>query len=185
MIMTKKIAAVLVLTVLLSNAAFAQKAKRNAVFVDVGPLIEGLIFGGFGLGVGYERALTDYWTVLGHGDYESILGGDLWALDIDVHGRYYFQLGPAVAGLFADLGLGYGLLSWKGLFRDETVTASAFTISAKVGYKYIFRPGFFLEPAVGYSFAISGGLKDSTGEKHTGDIGGTGLNYGMSLGWAF
>jgi hypothetical protein len=46
--------------------------KKNYAFVDFAPLLAGVLLGGFGIGGGYERALTNYFSVVGYFDYLAV-----------------------------------------------------------------------------------------------------------------
>jgi hypothetical protein len=172
--MTKKIGAIVILSLLLSGTGFAQNAIKNAFFLDLGPLLDGLTRGGWGLGAGYERAITPQISLLGHVVYETRSNTYRSSyIDINVHGRYYFINGPAVSGLFAGIGLGGEFVTFAQGSPDET-KGGIFDISATVGYKWISDPGFFLEPYLGYTYGVGEYARSNTEVK-----------FGLNLGWAF
>ena len=193
----KKGISVVLLAVLVAGGVFAQeeerREKQNAVFLDVGPLFMGLLLGGFGIGAGYERAINNSFSAMGHFDILMFTLRDdidykepVFAFDIDVHGRWY-PLKSALAKLFVDVGVGYGSFSDKvepkaAYIETMKYTVHILSIGAKAGWKFILGPGFVLEPSLGYSYAFElannrpGGATKLT-------IGG--LSYSIGLGWAF
>jgi hypothetical protein len=94
-----------VLAAFLSVSSFAQETVPNAVFVDFGSPIIAALFGGFGIGLGYERGLTEKFSALIKASYIGVrIKGspeDTTFLSVagGLHARYY-PLGGAVKRWF-------------------------------------------------------------------------------------
>jgi hypothetical protein len=189
----KKLILVLVLATVVTGGLFAQTfeslfnlgsgptRQKNAIFVDISPLLTGLFAGGFGLGLGYERDILPNVSVLVHGDFLTfkVLAVTFGAFDIDFHGRWY-PFNTAIDKLFIDVGIGYGSTSydstaWKG-------SQSILSIGAKAGWKFILSSGFVVEPQLGWTFA-SFVAEDMPSGYVPVSVGGFG--WGIGLGWAF
>jgi hypothetical protein len=203
-IMTKKIVLVLGLFALVSGLVFAQEEKplpkaspQNAIFVEVSPLIVAVITKGFGIGVGYEHALGDRFSLLGHADYLTLEDNTTWGFDVDAHLRYYTGK-KALSGLFLDGGIGYGLLCTDVLVYSKNTDTSSYDslyghfVSAdlELGWKFTSKTGlgFFFEPYIGYLFGLySSEFKDRYGDEHTivSSHSGSGVTFGFSIGWTF
>jgi hypothetical protein len=132
--------------------------KQNYLFVDLAPLLVGVIDGGWGIGVGYERAVMNNLSIAGYFDYLSLNGG--YAFDALIRPRFY-PFGSAVNGLFAGGMLGYGMgeVETYGYYGDGYESFSAFTIGVEAGWKFVSNGGFAVEPWLGYVFGGSGGFK--------------------------
>ncbi|MDR1893987.1 MAG: hypothetical protein LBQ61_04740 [Spirochaetales bacterium] len=148
----KKLIMVLTIFALVSGALFADQGvpeatADNAVYVDLGPTFIALIGGGFGLGLGYERAINPYWSLFGIVDYAggTIRGttSDTYNyLQLKVGGKFYF-LGTAVEGvhLMAQYQFTYGeILGLDGAFHN---------LMGTLGYKWT-TGNLFFEMGVGY-----------------------------------
>ncbi|GHV53962.1 hypothetical protein AGMMS49579_13670 [Spirochaetia bacterium] len=163
--------------------------QKNAVFLDVGTLATYLMAGGFGGGVGYERAFGNSFSGLIHagagGFTYDILGSKntAFAFEIDVHGRWYF-FKTSLDKAFIDLGLGY---EYYGYTYENASSwnwnQSSLTITPKAGWKFIFGKGFVLEPSIGYTIGIGLGTPEIRGDVSTHNA--SGLAIGVGLGWAF
>jgi len=191
--------------VVVTGGAFAQ---ASTVTVDIGPAIVGLALSGaldamlndaagddpdapntsstgFGIGVQYERQLTEQYSVgvrfayLGLGVGMSVSNSyerfnvteDFTAYAIEVHGRLY----PSGRAFFWDGALGYANMTTSAtgnyiernytgaIVRNESLSFDAprhfFKIGAKLGWRVVFGEGegFVLEPALGYDVALGGG----------------------------
>jgi hypothetical protein len=145
--MKKKICLALVLSVLIAGVVFSQEEfsemGKNTITIDLGPTLEGLIFGGigealegndtgitswgFGFAAQYERQLLKSLSVaarfiylgggLGYGDRISSLNIDIHSIGIEGHARFY----PGGKVFFLDGMLGYANLgvNFSGEFNDD------------------------------------------------------------------
>jgi hypothetical protein len=140
----------------------------NYLFVDFAPLVTGISIGGFGIGLGYERAFIDPFSIAfyldligsvsGSDESSGVFGGDLL-----IRPRWY-PLKSAVGKWYVGAILGYGIVIQESGIYDyysgmsETSTETAFTIGFETGYKFVFGH-FGLEPWIGYIFGNYGGFK--------------------------
>ncbi|MDR2521301.1 MAG: autotransporter outer membrane beta-barrel domain-containing protein [Spirochaetaceae bacterium] len=202
----KKSISVVLLAAMVASGVFAQeeeaaKRKENAIFLDFGPLIAGALRDGFGLGVGYERALNDRFSILGHIDMlgfpvkltnsqKEYYEETVFALDIDVRARWY-PFKAALSGFFVGAGVGYGLLSdvvepksaGKAVgIEKEDYSLHIMNFAAQLGWKWILGAGFVLEPIVRYTGVIELANNRPAGSAKL-SVGG--FTAGVSLGWAF
>jgi hypothetical protein len=143
----------------------------NYFFVDFAPLLAGLSADGFGIGLGYEKAFTDSFSIAFYADFISISGeksSSQIAFDLLIRPRWY-PLQSAVGKWYAGAILGYGMVieekdyysyySYDDYYeRSSSSTTSAFTIGLETGYKLVFGH-FGLEPWLGYTFGSYGGFK--------------------------
>ena len=165
----------------LPGVAPAGQNPSNAIQVDVGYLISGLMGGGFGIGGGYEFALSDNFTGKVMGGFVTWSWFDTTWSFIDIYGQARYYIWPtAVNGLYVGAGAGVtifdysiGSLVWPGIIAD-------------VGYKFTLaddgRGGFFLEPYLGFQALLGTG---GTGDDVWLTPGYGGLRYGLGLGWTF
>jgi hypothetical protein len=146
----------------------------NAVQVDLGYLLAGLLGGGFGIGGAYERAITDQISVKGIGGFLTWPIAGYTFIDAYGEGRYYI-FPTALNGPFVGGGAGATLAT----FDDGVTTETYFWpgILLEAGYKYTFgedaTSGFFGEAFVGFQ-SVFGSI-----------TGYGGFNYGFGLGYAF
>jgi hypothetical protein len=130
--------------------------KKNYVFVDFAPLLAGVLLEGFGVGGGYERALTNYFSVVGYFDYLAVK--DAAAFDVLLRPRVYTS-GTALSGFYIGGIIGYGMvIGGEGMV----------SFGAEAGWKYITASGLSAEPWLGFV---------------TGEYGG--LKYGVTFGYAW
>jgi hypothetical protein len=176
----------LVIAAALTGSVFAQEENANAIFIDFESLITGLSVGGFGLGLGYERALTESISALGilgaigfkkNADGISAYDTEYFGFYGDIHARYY-PLKSAVNKLFIDIGAGYSHISVE---YGEKATSDVFGIGVRVGWKFSKRPVFF-EPAVAYDKSF-GEVKMPNGSASIPPLDG--VKFGASLGVIF
>jgi hypothetical protein len=183
----KKVIASLIFAGFVSTASFAQEVK-NAVFVDFGSTLVGALAGGFGIGLGYERGLSENLSVQAVFNYIGFsITGNQYLYDTNylgigfgAHARFY-PSGTAVRGFFLDVGGDYSYISIE---FGEKAESSIFNVEAKAGWKFIFGDsgGFFFEPGLRYSMSF-GEVKFPAGAASIPAISGFGLWLGM--GWAF
>ena len=181
----KKKVLCLLLAVFITVASFAEE-KNNAVFVDFGSIISGVFSGGFGLGLGYERGLTDNFSALFVASYlgfsNEILSieFDSTVISVGLAGRYYPLTNP-VSGWFIDVG---GIYSYINMSYDgEEATSNIFELRLLTGWKIVFNSGFFLEPGVRYTVVLGDINYPSGTSDSAASIGG--LSYFLGIGWAF
>jgi hypothetical protein len=174
---------VLLLISIFAVSSFAQE-KKNAVFVDFGSTIIGVMNGGFGIGFGYERALSDNFSVMVSASYIGFtIAGykydtEYLGISAGLRARYY-PLSNPVGGWYIDIGGGY---SYIGITYDEKATSNIFEAGILTGWKFIFRPGFFLEPGIRYTF-VFGEINTPSGSASISAVGG--FSFWLGLGWAF
>jgi len=187
-----------------SGKTFAQVG--NNVTIDFRPTTLGIIYGlaevedlqegesanifGFGIGLQFERQLSDYFSMAGRFAYfgfglrisaiednDKIEGGASFSsLSLEYHTRYY----PFKGTFFMDCMLGYafmsGIFSAGIVYTDHeekeksdsilfSVTRAYVKYGVKLGWRIRFgsNSGFTLEPAFGWNIGI--GLGDSLGTK--------------------
>ncbi|MDR0670029.1 MAG: hypothetical protein LBF95_08100 [Treponema sp.] len=182
----KRIIMVCVL-VLVSGCVFAQEmpretGKKNAVFVDLGYPIMGLIFGGFGIGGGYERAALPQVSISGNVGYVGFTLNDVEYLGFDISAviRYY-PSGMAVSKFY--IGAMGSCSPLSITYNGSKETSYPLTVAGMAGWKNVAGGGFFWEPYVGYRKSF-GELKLPAGLGNL-DYELTGLMFGVGLGWAF
>jgi hypothetical protein len=178
----KKIITAIVLSALVFGGGLSAQERQNAVFVDLGYPLAGLILGGFGIGGGYERALLPQVSVRANVGYLgfSVSDYDFTGFDISAGARFY-PLRTAVSKLYIEGALGYSPISVT--YKSEEASTNLFTVAGVVGWKAVFGVGFFLEPYIGYRYGI-GELNLPSGLNSI-SYSATGLSYGIGLGWAF
>ncbi|MDR0408823.1 MAG: hypothetical protein LBH18_00280 [Spirochaetaceae bacterium] len=160
----KKKLYVIILAALISAPSFARDLS-NAVFLNVGEAVVAAIYSGFGLGIGYERALSDNFSVLANGNYFSINfdNSNYTGVNAGFSMRYYL-FGNAPKNLFVDIG---GSYAFTYIERGRQSAASnTFELEVLAGWKFVFgkEAGLFLEPGYGYSFNF-GEIKGPPGVK--------------------
>ena len=175
----------LFLVVFISVSSFAQE-RNNAIFVDVGATLVSALAGGFGTALQYERGLSENFSALFYtGLIKITMDGGRWRHDTDFLGivagvgmRYYPFHNP-VRGWFVDVAGAYNYVKIK---HGEEAISNLFELRLLTGWKFVFRPGFFLEPGIRYTFAF-GDLKLPAITASEPKLGGLGLWIG--IGWAF
>jgi hypothetical protein len=184
--MVKRGLLILILVAFLSGMVFAEE-KNNAIFVDVGSTITGVIAGGFGFGLGYERGITDSFSAIVNASYVGFtIDGfphDTGFLGIaaGLGVRYYpLAVHNPVQGWFIDIG---GALSHINIKHGEEAVSNVFELRLLTGWKLVFGQGFFLEPGFRYTLAF-GDVNMPIGSDLSADsLSGFALWLGM--GWAF
>lgn len=145
----KKGLILLVLTVLIAGAAFAQSSPKNFASGEISVL---------GLGARYERMLTNMISVGGNAYYNSFFFWEEWGVDASV--RFYpFDYG-ALSGAFIGAGVGFHIHS-DGFGIMPLVFAPLFqvigvAITPEIGVKIDVgsRGGFYLSPGVKFPVTI-------------------------------
>ncbi|MDR0731267.1 MAG: hypothetical protein LBF63_06320 [Treponema sp.] len=159
--------------------------KKNAVFVDAGYLLMGLIYGGFGIGGGYERALLPQLSVAGNFGYVgfSLENMEYLGFEIRVDVRYY-PFGTAPGKFY--IGAVTSCASISITYNSSRETSYPVTVAGIAGWKGVSGGGFFWEPYVGYRKGF-GELKLPAGAGSSDHLSGliNGLFFGVGLGWVF
>jgi len=172
---------IVLLIVITSAGAFAQEMKKpsaqNAININVGTTVVGLVLGGFGIGAGYERALSHAVALRLNGDYMSIkvLNESYSIFDAILTARWYPE-NKALEGFFVEGGggiWGVGVPTSLNLKQSNWIFPG---VQLDVGYKWNFN-GFFFEPLIGYQLAF-GGIEGST-------FRAGGFLIGINVGFAF
>jgi hypothetical protein len=162
----KKICFFLALALLCAGVSFGQAGAKNALSVDVAPLLRGLVINRddpdinfFGIGAFYERLLGSSYSLGARFDYLSGEYGsgpsvDVSYLAFSVHGRVY-PLAQGLAKLYLDLGVGFNSIDVDLPTYDKQ---EGMTFALKAGYKHFFNNFIFVEPSIAYVYArtISG-----------------------------
>ncbi|MDR2658545.1 MAG: hypothetical protein LBC27_00940 [Spirochaetaceae bacterium] len=146
---------ILALVLIPSAPLFAEEDAEpsNAVFIDVGEAVLAAIYNGFGAGAGYERALSDNFSVIISGDVFSIdyNKARYFGLGAGMHTRYYL-LRRRIKDLFIDMGGNYAYTSIE--YNNQTIASNTFELSVLAGWKFVLGKdaGLFIEPGYGYTF---------------------------------
>ncbi|MBX9049641.1 hypothetical protein HCH04_15110 [Bacteroides thetaiotaomicron] len=154
------------------NSKSAKIEQKNAVFIDLFPLMEGVWEGKAGAGLFYERQISNYFSIVGEANFYTDFK-DETAYSFMGHGRVY-PLKTSIGKLFADAGFGYRSSS---LIETVIEDVKCLEISASAGWKFIIGNGFIIEPSVGYRQNIH---TFSGQESHKG-----GMTINVGFGWAF
>ncbi|MDR2376954.1 MAG: hypothetical protein LBD96_11025 [Treponema sp.] len=182
--MKKMIAACMLAFVILP--VFAQEPeKKNAVFVDLSYPLMGLIYGGFGIGGGYERALLPQVSAGGNFGYVGFSLENIEYLGFDIRADIrYYPLGTAISKFY--IGAIASCSSISITYNSSRQTSYPFTVAGIAGWKGVSGSGFFWEPYVGYRKAF-GELKLPAGTGNIDHLSNliNGLVFGIGLGWAF
>lgn len=147
-------------------------SQKQALFIDLFPLMEGVWEGKAGAGFFYERRVSNHFSLVGEVNLYSDFNEET-AFSILGHGRWYPSQ-TTIGKLFADVGFGYRNSS---LVETVIEDVSCLEISGSAGWKFIVGKGFIIEPAVGYRQNIH---TFSGRESHKG-----GITINIGFGWAF
>ena len=210
--MKRKMFFIIIVSIFGASGIFAQLGYgANTATIDTGPLIMGAYFNlmgrlnisssdedndngdttnfnssGFGIGMQYERQLTETISVAGRFAYmrfgfvfpndEAVFDTNFSSFSLEGHGRYY----PFDGIFFLDGMLGYANMgtSVSGTSKSDstkiTTNASRSYLKAgfKIGWRMVFGypVGFVFEPSFGYS--VGAGLGDTMGKRLTADLEG-------------
>ena len=183
------------------EVVMVDREAENAVFLDIGPMLLGLFLGGFGVSVGYERAMADNYSLMGKFAYLGVdqpFGTDVSFVmtGLSFSARYY-PLRSAVNRLFLDATVGFNYANFKGTVtewdddwnsnevkKDESAFLVEFVPS--VGWKWINRNGFFFELGFGYPLRIGKGPLDLLINESDGlGQSGSNMKWIVSWGWVF
>jgi hypothetical protein len=197
-LMKKLFVVVLLLALcLLSLSAAENKAEKgpvlvsvsNALYIDISYLVAAIQAGGkgFGLGLGYERAITPLFAILvgggGMGVKLESSGGDILnyaGVDGYLHGRIY-PMKSAIGKFYLDAGAGYSYISMD--YLGEKAQSHIGTVGGQIGFKFIFKWHFLIEPFFGYDYSFGTLHTPSALTMDHPKQGG--LRYGLLVGAAF
>jgi hypothetical protein len=160
----KKLCFLFMVALLCAGMAFGQSGKKNALSLDMAPLLRGFVamhdnpdIGFFGLGVFYERLFGSQYSLGGRFDF-FIGGYDTGAVEVDisyfaasVHGRVY-PLSQGLEKLYLDAGIGFNTIDVDVPGQDNQ---GGLTFALKAGYKHFFNGMIFVEPSVALVYAKS------------------------------
>ncbi|MDR1057976.1 MAG: hypothetical protein LBL43_00355 [Treponema sp.] len=161
----------------------------NALYIDVSYLVAAIQAGGrgFGLGLGYEKAITPLFAILVGGGgmgvkLESDSGDILNYAGVDgyLHGRIY-PFKSAIGKFYLDAGAGYTYISMD--YLGEKTGSHIGMVGGQIGFKLIFKWHFLIEPFFGYSYSFGTLNTPSALNIDHPQLGG--FRYGLLLGAAF
>jgi hypothetical protein len=150
----------IILTLFLSSTIFAQEKATNLTSLHINVL---------GVGINYERAITNKITILGNANYSIIgLSGDRDGFDTDstvklgLEGRYYYNFDRRISkgkstdnnsANYISLKLDYftdWLSTYEGMGKDDDFSK----LTVNYGIKRNFSKNFFYEFNFGAGFLI-------------------------------
>ncbi len=151
--------------------------QKQALFIDLFPLMEGVWEGKVGGGLFYERRMYKYFSFVGEMNFYTDFD-DESVYSFAGHSRFYpFQ--TTIGKLFVNIGLGYRYSTLINREKNSLINDNiqCLVFFASTGWKFIIGKGFIIEPSIGYRqniFTFTG---------HEAQSGGITLNVG--IGWAF
>jgi len=147
--------------------------KEHTVYIDLFPMVNGIVSGGIGLGIGYEHSLGQYFGIGGEFLFVSNFN-DVFSYNIIMNGKFY-PIQTKIGNLFIDAGLGYRRR--KSNFDGANDDIHCLVGVAHTGWKFILGKGFVLEPGFGirYDFITFSGDEAFK----------FGLNILLKIGWTF
>lgn len=147
--------------------------KKHSIYLDLFPMVNGIVSGGIGLGIGYNYNINQYFTLGGYTNFYSNFGNTI-SYHFILDGRYY-PIKTKIGSPYIDLGLGYRRRESE--FDGSTDNIHCLVGLADVGWKFIFRNGLVLDPAFGirYDLATFSGNEDFK----------FGYNIKAMVGWMF
>lgn len=137
---------------------FGEEAEKNAeqaanaVFADLSYTLLGALSGGGGLGVVYERMISEHISALAGVNFllTEKQNFSMFEFGGSLQARYY-PSGSAISQFFIALTAEYQ--SFKIGFQGKDYKSDVFSVSPMAGWKKIFgNKGFFVEPALGFAF---------------------------------
>ena len=169
-------------------SAFLQEKENrldNAPFINFGPLLTGALNDGFGITLGYEIAPLKQLSIVNSVTFLQYYvdadnnNTDILTVGYTLVGRLY-PLSSAVDKFFIGLGFNYTFIH-GGI--NENKNGNIWTPVIELGWKFIFPLNFFAELSLGYKHQFSADVDTS---KYAPNMPKPkGLEYGLSLGWAF
>ena len=139
--MKKFISSLILMFFILLNT-FSQD-KKHTIYINFSPAFNGIFSNGPGLGIGYDYAIGQQFSVGGYVDFYIYSDGRN-TYDITITGKYY-PLVTEIGNLSVDGRLGYRRS------RDLNHCLVGFV---HAGWKFIFTNGLVLEPGLGIRYNI-------------------------------
>ena len=173
--------------VIILSAFSQEKEKRldNAPFINFGPLLTGIINDGFGITLGYEVAPLKQLSVVNSATFLQYQvdadnkNTDILTVGYSLTGRLY-PLSSSVNKLFIGLGFNYTFIHGE---INEKKNGNIWSPVIEAGWKFIFSRNFFAELSLGYKPKFSADVDISKYSLRNPKP--KGVEYGLSLGWAF
>lgn len=150
------------------------ETPKFAISADLGPTLQTLInTGGFGMGVSFEFAILDRFSLVPQFSYSTYGSTDI-VTQITPGGQLrIYPISDAITGFWFSAGYNYAMITRTAAGTTASATVSAIIIDA--GYKWVLggEKGLFLEPYAGYGLIF-------TEAKTVGA-----WDYGFSFGFCF
>ena len=169
-------------------SAFSQEKEKqlnNAPFINFGPLLTGIMNDGFGITLGYEVAPLKQFSVVNSATFLQYQvdadnqNTDILTVGYNLVGRLY-PLSSAVDKLFIGCGFNYTFIHGE---INEKKNGNMWSPVIELGWKFIFPHNFFAELSLGYKPKFSADVDVS--KYYINKPEPKGVEYGLSLGWAF
>ena len=125
--------------------------KKNTIFVDFFPMVNGIVSGGIGLGIGYDYDINQYFAVGGYIIFVSNFENTL-SYNFILNGKYY-PIKTDVGSPYIDLGLGYRRR--KSDYDGSTDNIHCLVGLSHIGWKFKFQNGLILDPAFGIRYDMA------------------------------
>ena len=179
---TKTMVCVVILALICAGTAFAQQArpaaqaassaKKNAITLDVMPLVKGILASNqdedllyVPISVAYEIWIAPHMSIgpsvdIYFGKFGEEPGGDdipYLYFGLAAAWRYYF-MSEQMEKLFVGALLGFNAQSIDGKTKEEDGGFAGPVIGVNFGYKALLGKSFFLEPSMSYIYAKNNGL---------------------------
>jgi hypothetical protein len=182
----KKFATFFVLSIVLTTSAFSQE-KANAVSIDVKYTVLSILLGGVGTSIVYERAINDYFSVIGNINYWGVVigstlntdfyeGTELTYLEVGARFRIYAG-GNALTGIFIDGGCKYSNITKEYIGQANY---NVINLGGRIGWKS--EKTFFVESSLG--FGVNFGDKEILDTSNAWVLV-DGLEFNVFCGWTF
>ena len=169
-------------------STFSQEKENrldNAPFINFGPLLTGILNNGFGITLGYEIAPLKQLSIVNSVTFLQYYvdvdnkNTDILTVGYSLLGRFY-PLSSAVDKLFIGVGFNYTFIHGE---INENKNGNIWSPVVELGWKFIFPLNFFAELSLGYKPKFSADV--DTSKYSPNDPKPKGVEYGLSLGWAF
>lgn len=147
--------------------AGSRETVKQAVIVDLFPLMEGVWEGKIGAGLFYEVQVHRLFSLVTEVNFYTDFDDELMLSALE-HWRIY-PLGIALNKLFFDIGAGYR----KSTLERDNVRC--LELSGSAGWRFVMGKGFLIEPSVGYRQNVYTFLG------HESKKGGITINVGLGF----
>ncbi len=161
----------------LFNIKSEETKQKQALFIDLFPLMEGVWEGKVGGGIFYERKISKYFSLVGEVNVYTDFD-DETAYSFIGHNRFYpFQ--TTIGKFFINTGLGYRYSTLINRDKESLINDNiqCLELFASTGWKFIIKDSFIIEPSIGYRQNIFTFIGN--------EIQSGGITLNVSLGWAF